>query len=78
MLNGTPKPRNAEARKCGSEKWKARKARKVRNKNRCAQRHSKASEWVAGMEYPQPPSPPSPPSSPSPPSLKGSGSIRVK
>ena len=46
MLNDTPKCRNAEARECGSEKWKARKARKVKIKNRCAQRHSKVSESV--------------------------------
>ena len=31
VLNDTPISRNAEARECGSEKWKARKARKVVN-----------------------------------------------
>ena len=31
MLNDTPKCRSEEARECGSEKWKARKARKVVN-----------------------------------------------
>ena len=31
VLNWTPKCRSEEARECGSEKWKARKARKVVN-----------------------------------------------
>ncbi|MFA6104206.1 MAG: hypothetical protein WC721_18595 [Victivallaceae bacterium] len=31
VLNDTPKCRSGEARECGSEKWKARKARKVVN-----------------------------------------------
>ena len=31
VLNYTPKCRSEEARECGSEKWKARKARKVVN-----------------------------------------------
>ncbi|MFA6103961.1 MAG: hypothetical protein WCV67_12915 [Victivallaceae bacterium] len=38
---GMRKPANAGVK---SEKWKARKARKVKIKNRCAQRHSKVSE----------------------------------
>ncbi|MFA6104008.1 MAG: hypothetical protein WCV67_13065 [Victivallaceae bacterium] len=42
MLNDTPKYRSEEARECGSEKLKARKARKV--VNRYAQRYSKVSE----------------------------------
>ncbi|MFA6101234.1 MAG: hypothetical protein WC721_03585 [Victivallaceae bacterium] len=39
VLNDTPKCRSGKR-----EKWKARKVRKVKNKNRCAQRHSKVSE----------------------------------
>ena len=31
VQDGCPKYRNEEARECGSEKWKARKARKVVN-----------------------------------------------
>ena len=42
MLNRAPMYRSEEARECGSEKLKARKARKV--VNRYAQRDSKVSE----------------------------------
>ncbi|MFA6104007.1 MAG: hypothetical protein WC721_17595 [Victivallaceae bacterium] len=42
LFNGTPKCRSEGARECGSEKLKARKARKV--VNRYAQRYSKVSE----------------------------------
>ncbi|MFA6104924.1 MAG: hypothetical protein WCV67_21375 [Victivallaceae bacterium] len=44
MLNDTPKYRSAGARKCGSGKLKARKARKVKTQKHYAQRHSKVSE----------------------------------
>ncbi|MFA6100898.1 MAG: hypothetical protein WC721_01890 [Victivallaceae bacterium] len=49
MLNDYPKCRNEEARECGSEKWKARKARKVVNAGN-AERGARMSAMIVKLK----------------------------
>ncbi|MFA6104943.1 MAG: hypothetical protein WC721_22365 [Victivallaceae bacterium] len=49
MLSRCPKCRSEEARECGSEKWKARKARKVVNAGN-AERGARMSGMIAKLK----------------------------